>query len=249
MAESSGEGQVTVVEPGSEDDPFTKANAEKEEVAGPDATEKKDDTTSQPKSDDEEASKEGDEESLTKLQSFMDEQFGERMKRVQSGWDTRNRTLDAKVASLEKDLQTARREAEVSGMTDEERAVFQPKWDLEDAQKQLRTKTEAVDDYRKVVTVYDLTTRYGEFGVTEELLGGCDTPEEMETLAHKTRGDFLLTGRKPSTGKKAPAGASQKSDVGGGPAPKEEFKLGEEQGVQAMADNVSRIFKEPGNVK
>lgn len=240
MTEPSGGGQVTVVEPGSEDDPFTKG------VAGPDAT-VTDDTTSQP---DSEFKGDDDAKLLQELKGYMDTEVQGRVSKAQSGWDTRNRTLDAKVAGLEKELRTTRRQAEAAGMSEDDRQAFQEKWNLEDLQASLETKTKAVDDYHRVVKLYDLTTRYGDFGVTEELLEPCEAPEDMELLAEKTRADFLATGKKPgSAGKKTPAGASAKTDVGGGPAGKEEFKLGAEQSVQAMASNVSKLFRESGSIK
>lgn len=251
--ESSGKSQVTVVDPGSADDPFTKKD---EVVAGPDAA-GADAATSQPgvKPDEDKPPEdggkpadEGGETLLQALKDHMDSEVEGRLTKAQKGWDRRNRTLEDQVKEQGKQLTTAKREAEAANLSEEERAAFQQKWDLEDQLAALRTKTDAVDDYRKAVVAHEMMVRFGEFGLAQEDLEACDTPEEMQVLGLQTKSDFLERGGKPA-GKKAPAGASAKTDVGGGPAGPEEFKLSTDQNLSAMSGNVRDLFKQPGNVR
>lgn len=252
--ESSGKGEVTVVDPGSADDPFTAAKAGEGEAKGPDAT-GADATTSQPdakppedKPADEGGGPGSTEAILQELKGHIDSEVDGRVTAAQKGWDKRNRTLENQVKEQGKQLATAKREAEAANLSEEERAAFQQKWDLEDQLTALRTKTDAVDDYRKAVVAHEMMVRFGEFGLTQEDLEACDTPEEMQVLGLQTKADFLERGGKPA-GKKAPAGAAAKSDVGGGPAGPEEFKLSTEQNLNAMSKNVGDLFKQPGNVR
>lgn len=247
--ESSQGGQVQVVEPGSPDDPFSvKGAAGEQPKTGPNAG------PSQPATDDNPpASEPFTEDDDAKLLRELEETIQTRVSAAQSGLNKRNSQLEKQVketseqlAAVQKSLKDAERRAAAANLSEDQLAVLKAQWDAEDKEGTLGTKEKAVDDYFRNVTAYDLVTRYGKYGLTPELLEEAETVDEMHLVAEKTRADFLESGGKPApTG---PAGARAPSDLGGRAPGAEPFKLGTEQGVKALADNVRDLFKQPGNV-
>jgi len=251
MSDPSGGGNVTVVDPGSEDDPFTAGNAPVvEPPADPPATETPA-TPSQPTDDPDKPEPEGEGQDLLRLEEYIQT----RVSAAHSGLDKRINTLAKQNSSLENTLaetlkasKDAERRARAEGATDEEKAVLERHWELEDREAGLNTRMKAVDDYRMHVTALDLVTRFGKYGVTAETLADAETPEDMEVLAERTSREFLESGKKPGE-TAGPAGAKAPSDLGGAPVAPAPFKLGTEQGVEGMAANVKNLFGQPGNIK
>ena len=251
MQDPSSGGNVTVVEPGSEDDPFKAGNAP---VAEPSADQPPTDPPAPPSqpTDDPEQPKpeEGEGQDLLKLEELIQS----RVAAAHSGLDKRINTLAKQNSSLENTLaetlkvsKDAERRARAEGATDEEKAGLERIWELEDREKGLDARTKVVDEYRMHVTALDLVTRFGKYGVTAETLADAETPEDMEVLAERTSREFLESGKKPGE-TAGPAGAKAPSDLGGAPATPAPFKLGTEQGVEGLAANVKSLFGRPGNI-
>lgn len=246
MEDTSGGGNVQVVEPGSADDPFSTQTAPVEPPADPAATPEPV-TPSQPADDPDKPEPTGDGQDLLKLEEFIQG----RVASAHSGLDKRinfltkqNSSLEDKLTESLKASQDAERRARAEGATDEEKEVLERHWELEDRAKGLDARTEVVDKYRLHVTAFDLVSRFGKYGLTAETIADAETPEEMEVLAERTAREFLEKGGKPAEG---PAGAKAPSDLGGSPAAPAPFKLGTEQGVEGMAANVKNLFGQPGN--
>jgi len=248
MEDPSGGGNVTVVEPGSTGDPFTAGNAPVvEPPADPPATPEPV-TPSQPANDPDKPKPTGEGQDLLKLEEFIQG----RVATAHSGLDKRINVLTKQNSSLEDKLteslkasQDAERRARAEGATDEEKAVLERHWELDDRAKLLDVRTGVVDKFRLHVTAFDLVTRFGKYGVTAETIADAETPEEMEVLAERTAREFLESGGKPAEG---PAGAKAPSDLGGSPAAPAPHKLGTEQGVEGMAANVKDLFGQPGSI-
>lgn len=250
MEDTSGGGNVTVVEPGSTDDPFNAANAPAEPKEDQPATVAAPATLSQPTDDKEQPKPEGEGQDLLKLEEYIQT----RVSAAHSGLDKRinalakqNVTLETTLTETQKASKDAERRARAEGATDEDKAVLERHWELEDREAGLSARTKVVDEYRLHVTALDLVTRFGKYGVTADTLADAETPEDMEVLAERTSREFLEGGGKPGE-TPGPAGAKAPSDLGGSPASPAPFKLGTEQGVEGIAANVKSLFGQPGNI-
>ena len=238
--EPSGATEVSVVEPGSADDPFTG-------TPGPAATGTPEEPASQPDGT-EGLTPEEDVSLEAELEEALEAKIQERIRAVQSGWDKRNAALSGEIKELRASLKEAQRTSQAANLTDDEREALKDRWSLEDERELVKTQKSAVDEYRKSVEMLRLVTQFEKYGVTQGMLEACETPEEMELLAERTRADFLEKGGKPGTQKKPPAGAVAQTDLGGAPGAPAPEKLSLEQGVQGMAANVKSLFGKPGNV-
>jgi len=195
MEDPSGGGNVQVVEPGSTDDPFTAGNAPVvEPPADPPATPEPV-TPSQPANDPDKPKPTGEGQDLLKLEEFIQG----RVATAHSGLDKRINALTKQNSSLEDKLteslkasQDAERRARAEGATDEEKAVLENLWSLEDRAKLLDARTEVVDKYRLHVTAFDLVSRFGKYGVTAETIG---------RQRHPKRWKCLQSGRRVSSSK------------------------------------------------
>jgi len=246
MSEEPSDGKgVTVVEPGSSDDPFRPGA----EPPDPAPTEKPESSASQPtdkKSDDaggepaEGFTPQEDQALLAELNEAIEKRVGQ----VQSTKDKEIAKIADSLKETQKELGAVKRNARLEGLTDEQKAELENRWRIEDRERELDERSKAVDDYRAATTAYDLMVRYGQYGLTKEALEAAESPEDMEIVALKVKSDFLEGGKPPE--KKAD---KAKSDVGGSAPPPEEPKLGTEQGVDKMAENVKGLFSQPGNVR
>ena len=251
--ESSQEGSVQVVEPGSKDDPFSvKATPQDQPPTKPDNVQ------SQPVTDDTQVASDDSgftEEDDAKLSlELLEKQIQDRVALAHSGLDKRVSQFEKQVKALTGELATAQkaakdaeRRAAGANLSEDQLAVLKARWDAEDKEGGLVTKEKAVDDYFHDVTAYDLVTRYGKYGLTAELLEEAESVDEMHLVAEKTRADFLESGGKPV--EKGPAGAKAPTDLGGRAPGAEPFKLGTEQGVKGLADNVRNLFRQPGSIR
>jgi len=246
--ESSQDGRVQVVEPGSPDDPFSVKGTGEQPKTGPSAR------PSQPATDDNPpASEPFTEDDDAKLLRELEETIQTRVSAAQSGLNKRNSQLEKQVketseqlTAVQKSLKDAERRAAAANLGEDQLAVLKVRWDAEDKEGTLTVKEKAVDDYLRATTAYDLVVRYGKYGLTPELLEEAETVDEMHLVAERTAREFLESGGKPA--EKGPAGAKAPSDLGGRAPGAEPFKLGTEQGVKGLADNVRNLFKQPGNV-
>lgn len=241
--ESSGAAGIAVVEPGSKDDPFTEKGTQ--DLA---ATAEPEPTVSQP--DETKLTPEEQAALDAELAGVIEAKVQERLRAIQSGADKRVASVEKDLRELRSALRQSQREAQVAGMTADEKATFKDRFALEDERDVIKTQKEAVDEYRKAVEMLRLVTVFEKYGVTQDLLEACETPEEMELLAERTRADFLEKGGKPGAPltKKSPAGAAAKTDLGGAPGAEDTGKLSLEQGVGHLAGNIRNLFGKPGNV-
>ena len=246
MTEPSGGGSVQVVEPGSKDDVFSTKNVQPDPAAT-----QPDPNQSQPDDTGGDGGFTADDDS--KLLSKLEEQIQARVAKAHSGLDKRNDQLQKRLDEITQDLETQRqtakeaeRRARVEGLSDEEKAAHQARWNVEDEKVLLKKQQAAVDEYLRQTKAYDLVVRYGRYGLEPEHLEDAESVDEMDLIAEKIRGDFLETGKKP-VDKETPAGSKGPSDLGGAPPGAEPFKLGTEQGVAGMAANIKGLFKQPGN--
>jgi hypothetical protein len=245
--ESSPVGSVQVVEPGSADDPFTVK--QDQPTTRPDNVQSQPVTEETPESSDLEWTEEDD----AKLLAELEEQVQARVAAAHSGLDKRVAQFEKQVMSLSEELAAAQkavkdaeRRAAAANLSEDQLAVLKAQWEAEDLEGSLKMKEKALDDYLRNVTAYDLVTRYEKYGLTAEQLEEAESVDEMHLIAERVRADFLESGGKPAP--KGPAGAKAPTDLGGRAPGAEPFKLGTEQGVKSLADNVRNLFKQPGNI-
>lgn len=179
---------------------------------------------------------------LTALHEAIQSQVSQ----AQSGWDRRNHLLEEQNAKLTQQIseigqrvKEAERHGKEEGLSGEESALLRAGWDVEDAKSLLNTQREAVDEYRTAVIAHDAMVRFGSLGLTEEMLEGKGADEIDGMMAA-----YGTIAKQPT-----PAAAKATSDLGGAPPAPEPFKLGSEQGVDAMATNVKNLFGQPGNIR
>jgi hypothetical protein len=251
--ESSGGAKVTVVAPGSKDDPFTAGVGDEPEPVAPTETEPV--TASEPDQPDL-----NDPETQRFLAAFklaVNAEVDQLKPTLQRGWERQNATLrnelkelKGQVSAAEQRATTTLREAKLASpdLTDAEKELLKNQWSLEDREVKLNEKSDATDSYFASVVKLDLMREYEPFGLTEEILDACDSVDAMESAALKVKVQFLESGGKPPA-PKGPAAASAGSDLGGSPPAPTGFKLSTEQSHQALRDNVKGLFSQPGQVR
>jgi len=198
-------------------------------------------------------------------EAVLDEYFQGRFAPIQSSYDRQIAAVRKQNDELQRQLVETRnqiREAQIQGLSPDEQAKMRSIWKAEDAEQEIGRQREAVDDFYVKTYAFNLLTRFAQFGVTEEALLACDTPEEMDVLAQQTRADYYEqlakggegkkttsdTAARPSS-KRTPAGSRAGSDSGpGGAPPGEAQKMLTDQGMDTMAKNIKSLFAEPGAV-
>lgn len=200
---------------------------------------------------------------LEKLDTYLESQVAERAAEQRRGLDKTISRLQTEHTAEMKALREEVRQTQINGVPEEEREALRNKWTHDDRMSEVNAREDQVRAYDADVTRFAALTEYREFGVTEADL--LDKPvEEIETFCLQKKAEHfekLAQGAAtkatapppkqeaaPATAdsgtkeeKKAPAGASAPSDVGGTPpAPKApEFNPG--QGRDSMLENLKNL--------
>lgn len=250
---------VQVVEPGSQDDPFSvQVNVGQQQVD--DALRQ---TTSAPSNlvlDGEgnlvptaaDAQRSQPQDGSTPPQEPDDQPdiealFGERLKEAQRGWDRRIEDQRKELQQLQKQLVQQKRDFELQGIPERDRARLKEQWQLEDERAALEsTKTETQKFYR-LVEAQRLLTAFGQYGLTEQELVELDSVDAMEALAKDKKIAFLENGGKVPSAKaepaKAPAGSRARSDVGSQPSTQANARqMLSGPGLENMSRNIKNLF-------
>lgn len=265
VMESSGPG-ITVVVPGSADDPFSVNNAANGSAPAP--TPGNVTPVSQPApvaptpaapATPAVAAPAVTTTGLT--QEEVDARVELRLREAQSGWDKRNQALQTQLADekkaraeLEKQHTAAERRIKLEGLRPEERERMQGIWTLEDKQAELDTQRAAVVDYHLNVERLRLFQQYHQFGVTEEALLDIKDIDKLESFCKDAKLDFFENGGKvdganvkPGDGKpaapaKTPTSQQTPYDGGGTPPAGGEAKQLTTTGVASMGENIKNLF-------
>ena len=301
--------RVTVVEPGSPEDPFTKGGASVpvEQVVDPSAqaqvtmtgdvptapanqapaqtqapqaapqaqpgTQAPDQATAgtEPTTEDEWSQEE--QEALAKLQTFLSGSTEEALRRQQSSYDRTISVLKGQLderANQQTELAKQVRELQLNGLPQDEAAKLRTKFEEDDKKAELDAYAQELEGWHRELLTTAFVQAYGAYGVGEEQLSSCETPEAMEALCLEAKADYFerkangeplpapttatpngkpagITAadvRNASTDPNAsqvPAGAQKPTDVGGGgPAP-EGSKWRTDASPDALADNLRNL--------
>ena len=201
------------------------------------------------------------------MESYFADRLQRELPRIQSGWDRQNQALRTQLQQTQEQIDSLRREARnarAEGLAPEDQAKLQARWDSEDAAEALRKKESATNDLFFNTYAFSVLTRFDKFGVTEEELLACETTDAMDVLAAQKQAEYyrlLAEGKTPDAaraanaptdkanapaGRRAPAGSTKGSDLGGGGSPATKSSLLTEQGIDAMSKNIKSLFSEPG---
>ena len=208
---------------------------------------------------------EASEEELEKvLDGFLAEHARELLKPELAGHDrTISRLAEQNRKSEEaiKALQAEVREAKIAGMTPEEQTRLREAWASEDRKSGLDEYAEKLDEFYLDLKRLALSTDYAEYGITAESLEGIADENEMEQfckdkeLSHwravaQGKAPAKATPAKPEPTvakasaaaiRKAPAGASAQTDIGGAAPSAPTPKLDTGTGQEAMARSLNAL--------
>ncbi len=272
---------IEEVVPGSADDPFTKASATPaspspspaggtgadaasgaETVVDASATTVDPASTTVVEDTDEELSPDEEAAISVLIEQIRAEVRTEELPKVQSAYDRRIAALDrsataaAQAAAVrEQALQAQVREAQLNGLSDEEKTRLRSEWNLVDETAKVDAYRQEVEAYHKEVYILDCVAQFGtELGITADDLVDFNSPEEIEAfikdsaLAHYRD---LAAGRtvapveaKPAATKPVsaatatPAGLDAASDGGAGSAVPSVVKFDPRPGKDAMLNNI-----------
>ena len=126
---------------------------------------------------------------LAPLAAWMQEQQNttqEALSRQQSTYDRQVATLTKQInasTAQTQELLTQVREMGLRDLTPEEQATARDRFAQEDRTSGLDSRERELTDYHDMLNVQSIMKDYEQFGVTEEMLQACETPEEMEIVA------------------------------------------------------------------
>lgn len=157
-------------------------------------------------------------EALSKLSSFLNEtvetQTTAELRRQQSGYDRTIAKLQRDVGerqAAEAELKQHIRNLQLDKMPPEEKERMQAIFVQEDKSAALEQWQSDLEAYHRDLLTTTYTIEFGPFGVNEEALVECETPEEMEALCleakanyYEARANGLVPAAAPSTQVPAP---------------------------------------------
>jgi hypothetical protein len=199
-------------------------------------------------------------EALKRLGDYLQTErstHDERTKKAQSSYDRQITSLkgalderDARLTELEK----ATRELQLNGLSAEDAAKLRTTWENDDRKAGLDSYAADLTDMHLELGRTILLHDYEEFGVTEDALANCTTVDQMESICKDAAIEFLTTNPGAKTAapanvvttpaapaKPAPAGATAKTDVGGGGAPPVAPTFNQGQGMGALLENLKSM--------
>ncbi len=141
---------------------------------------------------------------LAPLAAWMQEQQNttqEALSRQQSTYDRQAATLTKQInasTAQTQELLTQVREMGLRDLTPEEQATARDRFAQEDRTSGLDNREKELTDYHDMLNVQSIMKDYEQFGVTEEMLQACETPEEMEIVARDQCIQHLQNGQDPS---------------------------------------------------
>lgn len=149
----------------------------------------------------------------------------ERAQKAQSAADKRAAELEQR----EREAQEARRQAErtaklnADDLTEEEKALLQRQWSLEDREAANALREQELDAYHRELYAVALADEAAQFGVTLADLEALDSPEAMDAYAAQAELNFLRSGgvvqpATPVIASSAPVATPQVAAVAGVPA-------------------------------
>jgi len=213
-----------------------------------------------------------EQDALKNLQTFLSGNTEEALRRQQSSYDRTINTLKAQLderADQQTELAKQVRELQLNGLPQDEAAKLRDKFAEDDKKAELDAYAQELEGWHRELLTTAFVQAYGAYGVGEEQLSSCETPEAMEALCLEAKADYFErkangeplptpttatpTGkpagitaadvRNASTDPNAsvPAGAQKPTDVGGGgPAP-EAPKWRTDASPDALADNLRSL--------
>lgn len=224
--------------------------------------------------DDEELTPEQEEDLLTRLNEFLEEQTKGALRQQQSSYDrTINRlqeTITASNAAVD-ELKQQVRNLQLEKLPPEEQERMKAIFEQDDRSAQLDQWQNDLEGYHRDLVTTSYLTEFNRFGITAEMLGECESPEDMEILCLEAKADFFEkrgtaepAGEEPQAARPpaapsgvsanvrpaatetpetraVPAGASATSPVGGEGAPPEQRKFSEEQSPSALTENLKNL--------
>jgi len=185
----------------------------------------------------------------------------EELPKVQSAYDRRIAALERKAnadvqaaAVREQALQEQVREAQLNGLSDEEKARLRSGWNLEDEKAKVDAYRLEVEAYHREVYIAECVAQFGtELGIAADDLADFNSPEEIEAFVKDTalahyrdiaagRVDAPAAPASAPAAKPAsavPAGSDAPSDGGGGSAVPQIAQFDPRPGKEAMAANIA----------
>ena len=141
---------------------------------------------------------------LAPLAAWMQEQqhtTEEALRQQQSTYDRQASTLRGEIESSGtqmKALTEQVREMGLRDLTPEEQQTARDRFTQEDKTSDLTSWEKDLTGFHDDLQVQSVLNDYTRYGVTEEMLRGCDSPEEMEILARDAQIDFLTKNGAPA---------------------------------------------------
>lgn len=149
-------------------------------------------------------------EDLAPLAAWMQEQqtsTQEALRQQQSTYDKRAATLEGQIESSTtqmRGLTDQVRELGMRDLTPEEQQQARDRFAQEDKTKELEGWQKELTGFHDDLNAQSILVDYSQYGVTTEMLQGCESPEEMEILARDQQIAFLT-----QTGAPVTAGVTQ----------------------------------------
>ena len=141
---------------------------------------------------------------LAPLAAWMQEQQNtttEALRQQQSTYDRQAAVMAKQIdasASQTQELRTQVREMGLRDLTPEEQQTARDRFAQEDRTTGLDSREKELTDYHDMLNVQSIMKDYEQFGVTEEMLQACETPEEMEIVAREQHIQYLTTQQTPT---------------------------------------------------
>lgn len=157
---------------------------------------------------------------------------------VQKAVGAANQTHDRRYNELKKQSDEAEEKriaeveaAKLNGLPPEDQARLRATFDLDRERRGLKREREEAAEMHRTARAEQAVNKFGKFGVTLSELQDCDSPEAMDSLCLAKERDYwqkVAEGKitpgadlsqektKDKPGSKKPAGATKKTDIGGG---------------------------------
>ena len=196
----------------------------------------------------------------------QEKQYTDQLRTQQAGQDRAMAVQKKEMDAIREESQQALEElrtVRLEGLSEEDQTKLRQNWDHDDKVKQVDEYRVQVEGYHSDVDIVRLLNEYAQYGVTEDEL------KEMEMEARElfcvnrraTHWEDIASGKKPSENGQpkqptdtqppaeppapVPAGASAPSDAGGGGSPAPTTTFNQEQGPDAMIENIGQGWETP----
>lgn len=248
------------------------ATGAEDELEGPgeeDEDGSDEDAGEEDESEDTESDEDEDDEDLEdRLDSYLEDQVRAKLTPELQGRDRRitalQRQAEEQKAQIDQ-LLRAQREQKLVGLTPEEQERMRRVWEQDDREASLDEYKASLDELAEAIMIQDLVQEYAAFGVTPEALEGMSEADatafckdaELQYWRDVASGkrkaptegaapsrEKKTTAARTAPARKAPAGASAPTDVGGAggaPTGSQKGQPSEGQGIEAMAATMENL--------